>query len=242
MVHAALGVLLVAEALAVISLSLKEPAGSEQVVEVAAAWSRLPKAEESVPFVLSEPPKPAQPEKVEPKDATAVNKSELEDRIRNAISEADQLSAEEKLARLKELSGQLDRVSSDASLSALVQSMNKALGTAPRATKPAEVPVAGEFNFDSAQFHEVRREETADGFKYTAILLDAEGRTTLVEMSEEEGARMYQLMELIKSSPFMEKLYRGLMMGLIDKLSKPTNSESSNETKTAAETEKSESE
>lgn len=221
-VHAAVGVLLVAEAIALISLSFQPPAEPPQVVELAAAWSRLPKATELPPVVVETPI--SKPPEVKPEDGEAVSKQELEHRIKDAIAEADKLTPEQKLERLKMLSGQLERVSSDESLTGLVGAMNKALGTTARATKPAAEPVAGEFDFATAQFHEVRREESPQGgFKYTAVLFDAEGRTTLSELDEEEGARMYQLLELIKSSPLMEKIYRGVMLGLIDKITKSGN-------------------
>lgn len=221
-VHAAVVVLLVAEAIALISLSFQPAANPPEVVELAASWSRLPKATELPPVVVGAPI--SKPPEVKPEDSEPVSKQEIEGRIKDAIAEADKLTPEQKLERLKMLSGQLERVSSDESLTGLVSTMNKALGTTARATQPAAEPVAGEFDFGTAQFHEVRRTEDAKGnFKYTAVLLDAEGRTTLAELDEEEGARMYQLLELVKSSPLMEKLYRGVMMGFIDKLTKAGN-------------------
>ena len=223
-VHAALGVLLVAEAVALISFSFQPAAKPPQVVELAAAWSRLPKATELPPVVVETEPAVSKPPPVKPEDSDAITRPDLENRIKNAIAEADKLTPEQKLERLKILSGQLERVSSDESLTGLVSTMNKALGTTPRATQPAAEPIAGEFDFGTAQFHEVRRVEDAQGnFKYTAVLFDAAGRTTLAELDEVEGARMYQLLELIKSSPLMEKLYRGVMLGLIDKITKPGN-------------------
>ena len=45
----------------------------------------------------------------------------------------------------------------------MASTLNKWLGTEQRATMPAEKPVAGEFDYDTAQLHDVRREKTKDG-------------------------------------------------------------------------------
>jgi hypothetical protein len=82
--------------------------------------------------------------------------------------------------------------------------------------------VAGDFDFDSAQLHDMRREMREDGtFKYTAILLDAEGRTQETEMTATEGESAYKTFELMKQNPLLERLYRGVVMSLLDKVLRP---------------------
>ena len=39
-------------------------------------------------------------------------------------------------------------------------------------------------------------------------------------MEEEEGKQAYETFELIKSNPLLERVYRGLMMSLLEKLMK----------------------
>ncbi len=59
--------------------------------------------------------------------------------------------------------------------------MQRLLGGTDRATAPAAEPVAGEFEIESAQLHDVRREETADGeFRYLVVLVDSRDGSALL--------------------------------------------------------------
>lgn len=140
----------------------------------------------------------------------------------SAIEDAKQLSDEEKLAKLDKLADKLDKVSSEKSLDELSKSLQGFLGTKERATEPAKEPVAGQFDYDTAQFHDVKREELADGggFVYKSVLLDAAGRTVEVEMDIEEGERTYNALALVKGNPLLEKVYRQITIPLLDKLIK----------------------
>jgi hypothetical protein len=148
----------------------------------------------------------------------------LEERLRQAIEDAEAKSAEENLERLKTLTGQLNEVSTEESVADITAQLGKLLGASPRASEPAKEPVAGEFEIDTAQLHDVRREELADGtFKYTAILIDAAGRTQETELSAAEGESAYRTFELIKQNPLLERVYRGIVMSLLDKMLRPKN-------------------
>jgi hypothetical protein len=50
------------------------------------------------------------------------------------------------------------------------------------------------------------------------VLLDALGRTWEVELSEAEGAPLYELMQRIKRSPLLESVYRRIAMPLLDQI------------------------
>lgn len=143
-------------------------------------------------------------------------------RVDRAVEEAGKLKPDEKLARLDDLSKQLNSVSSPEAVGELTNKLQTFLGGEKRAEKPAEKPVAGPFDYNTAQLHDVRREEKPNGrFKYTATLIDAAGRTMETDMDEAEGESAYKTMQLIKSNPLLEKIYRGVVMGMIDKMLKP---------------------
>lgn len=145
------------------------------------------------------------------------------DRIQAAIKESQQLSTDEQLGRLQELTGQLNQVSSEKSIDVMAGQFQKWLGTKPRASAPAAEPVAGEFEMATAQIHDVRREERAEGgFRYVAILVDAAGRELETEMAEADGESLYRVMGLIKRNPLLERVYRGIVMGVLDKMQTPS--------------------
>ena len=50
------------------------------------------------------------------------------------------------------------------------------------------------------------------------VLLDAEGRTLEVEVSEQEGKPIYETMQRIKANPLLEQVYRQIVMPLLDQL------------------------
>ena len=91
--------------------------------------------------------------------------------------------------------------------------------TTERATAPASAPVAGAFDFDSAQIHDVLQ-ETGDDQKprYVAVLVDAQGRSLRAELEPEEGRQLYKTMSIIKKHPLLEAVYRDVVMGFLDKL------------------------
>ncbi len=88
---------------------------------------------------------------------------------------------------------------------------------------PADVqppaPAEPTFDFETAQLHSIERIEGADGSaRYVCVMLDAAGRTMEVPLSEAEGAPIYVVMEKIKASPLLEKIYRQIAMPMIDQI------------------------
>lgn len=145
--------------------------------------------------------------------------NELNRRITDSVDDANQLSPDQQRDRLRQLAGQLNDVATDKSVEQLTGTLQQALGVAPRAVRPAEKPVDGEFDFKTAQLHDVRREPLeGGGFRYVTVLLDAAGRTNETELSAAEGEQLYKTWELIKANPLLEKVYRGIVMQLLDKL------------------------
>lgn len=155
---------------------------------------------------------------IEPADSP-VGGAFVERQVEQAIDDARKQSPDQQLDRLRELSDQLSDVSSDKSLDELSNQFQKWLGTKPRATQPTDKRVEGPFDFQTAQVHDVRRTERDDGtFRYSVVLLDAAGRSLETELTEAEGEQLYRTFELIKQNPLLEKVYRQVVMSLLDKL------------------------
>ncbi|HTN74441.1 MAG TPA: hypothetical protein VL096_04310 [Pirellulaceae bacterium] len=134
---------------------------------------------------------------------------------------AEQRSTDENIEQLSDLSERLTTISSDKNVGDINQQLQKVLGADARATKPAAEQVAGEFDFGSAQLHDVKRvKDEAGKWVYTAVLLDAAGRTFESPMPVSEGESAYRTMQLIKSNPLLERVYRGVVMSVMDKVLK----------------------
>jgi hypothetical protein len=137
------------------------------------------------------------------------------------IREAEETSQEDNLDKLAQLSDRLAQSSSEQSVSDINARLAKVLGTAERAEVPAAEPVAGEFDFGTAQLFDVQRIANEQGeFTYTATLVDAAGRKFESPMTADQGASAYRTMQIVKSNPLLEKVYRGVVMSLMDELLK----------------------
>jgi hypothetical protein len=51
-------------------------------------------------------------------------------------------------------------------------------------------------------------------------MIDAKGVSREVEIDNENGQRLYKTMQLIKSNPLLEKVYRNILMGILDQVLK----------------------
>lgn len=152
-----------------------------------------------------------------------VASSFLNERVMQSIRDADARSDADNLERLNKLAGQQNEISTQESVADIAAQLNKLLGTSGRATEPAKGPVPGEFDHDTGQLHDVRRERLENGtFKYVAVLIDSAGRTQEAELTAAEGESAYKTFELMKQNPLLERVYRGVVMSLLDKVLKPT--------------------
>jgi hypothetical protein len=189
-----------------------------------AAWAG--RDARAIHVVMAEGSAPAEPEVAvvveevrivtDPSEVTA---GMVREKLDEVIDRSKQLPDEEKLQQLDKLSERLTQVSSEASIDSLGQALQGLLGTTPRAQQPAENPSVGGFDYNTAQFHDVKRHPVdGGGYRYLAVLLDAQGRTTEVAMSEEEGQRLYATLERIKANPLLERVYRQIVMPLMDQI------------------------
>ena len=124
---------------------------------------------------------------------------------------------EEQLTALEEKASELEKLASEESVDEISEKFHKWSNTSKRASAPAEEPVDGEFDFDTAQLHDVTKRDLEDGsVKYLTVLVDAHGRTMDVEMTAEEGETAYRTMQTLKRFPLANQVYRQIAMPLID--------------------------
>ena len=145
-------------------------------------------------------------------------------RFQTLLEQQQGRSVDEQLDRLDTASRQLSRLTSDRSLDELAGHFQTWLGYGERATEPVAA-TTGEFDENTAQLHDVTRYAKPGGtWAYRCILLDAAGRTLEVDMDDEHGRTAYELMQRIRANPLLAKLYRGIVMPLVDHLKRSDSS------------------
>jgi hypothetical protein len=157
-----------------------------------------------------------------PADPASVAGRWVQARVIAEVAAAEKLSQEDKFQQLQALSGQLDGISTAESVEAVTARLAALLGTDSRAQQPAAETVQGKFDFDTAQMHDVKRSgDGRGGFDYVGVLLDAEGHTMETPLPAAEGEQLFKVMELMKSNPLLERIYRSVVMSLLDKALQP---------------------
>ena len=153
-----------------------------------------------------------------------LGKLTLESELDRRIEQLSDLGRSRQLDELDDATRKLERISSVDSVNQVADHAETLLGLNRRASVPAQHQDANaEFDASTAQFHDVRREvcherESADGYRYIAVLIDASGNTQEMEMSAADGEGVWQVMQKIKASPLLESIYRRLAMPMLDKL------------------------
>ena len=196
---------------AAFGLALKAPSlfdgGSSAQVDSIATTTRGPTKDEDTPQVEV------------PVDGTQMAESTLQEKMREKLADAQERSREENLSELDRRISQLNQMSSAESVDALSKHVGSVMGLKPRADVPAETQPVGEFDPESAQFHDVKRiSQEDDTYAYTAILLDAAGRTTEIELTTDEGVTLYATMQKIRANPLLGRVYRSMVMPMVDQL------------------------
>ncbi len=142
----------------------------------------------------------------------------FEDRLSESIESARQRPEDEQRADLKASGETLAAISSEESIDEIAGKFKELNQTEDRAVTPAAEPVAGAFDYDTAQIHDVQRSGSAGAYKYNATLLDAKGRTLAIPLENAEGESLYETMQMVKQNPLMEKVYRQILMSTLDKM------------------------
>lgn len=137
--------------------------------------------------------------------------------IKQQISQAEARGDKENIERLKRLTEELNRSSSTKSVEEMSEYFGGIFGK--RASAPVQSASVEEFDVATAQIHEVQREsDGGSGYVYTLVMVDAKGVTQQIDIDPENGERLYKTMKLIKSNPLLERIYRGILMGILDQV------------------------
>lgn len=149
----------------------------------------------------------------------AVQAEQIASAVTSAIENSDRASDERKRDELRRNLARLEQLATPQSIDEVGAKVRSAMSLPERAVAPAEAPIVGPFDFDTAQFHDVVREPgESGGWRYRSVLVDAAGRTLETELDADEGESAYETMRMIKSSPLGEALYRSLVMPMLDQL------------------------
>lgn len=198
------------------STVLSSPVTVEPVVAAAVAYPQ-----ELVDFGLITNTRAADSEAATNRHAQDVFRERVDAKVLIAIEKAQSIDEDENRDHLQKLAGQLNRVSSERSIDDLAGRFQQWLGTDKRADKPAEGKIAGEFDFATAQLHDVRRERDEAGqWRYISVLVDAAGRKLETELDAIEGESSFKTFQLMRSNPLAELVYRRIAMSLMDNLIK----------------------
>lgn len=162
------------------------------------------------------------PDRAESSTAVAeptVQADQIASAVTAAIENSDRASDDRKRDELRRNLARLEQLATPESIDEIGGKVRSAMSLPERAASPAETPIAGPFDFNTAQFHDIVREPKENGrWRYRSILVDAAGRTLEAEMDAEQGKSAYETMRMIKSSPLGEALYRSLVMPMLDQL------------------------
>lgn len=165
--------------------------------------------------VESTTPKPI-PSQLSPQPAPDVPAEEIQASINSQLEQVDRLSDERKLSELEKNLKRLEAVSSEESVQEVTTTIADKLGLQPGAVPDADAE--GEFEFDSAQLHDVTRKRSDSGvWEYESVLVDSSGRTQTVPMTPAEGESAYAAFEQMKKFPLAAGIYRQVVMPLIQK-------------------------
>jgi hypothetical protein len=69
--------------------------------------------------------------------------------------------------------------------------------------------------------HDITKQtDEQNNVRYLIVMIDAQGLTQTIDIDAENGERLYKTMKLIKSNPLLERVYRNIIMGILDQVLK----------------------
>ncbi len=135
--------------------------------------------------------------------------------LESAMEQTDGLSNERKLSELEKNLNRLNSISSPESIQATTDKIAETLGLAS-GPSPSPSPAQGPFDTGTAQIHDVTRTRQENGsWSYHSMLVDKDGRTQSVELTEAEGEVTYSTFQQLKKFPMAEGIYRQLVMPML---------------------------
>jgi hypothetical protein len=139
--------------------------------------------------------------------------------IQMQIKQAQARGDQDNFERLNQLSSDLRRNSTTKTVDEMAEFFGGVFGS--RATVPDPQKADQEFDVATAQMHDISKSTNELGVvSYTLMMVDAKGVSRQVEIDQQNGERLYKTMQLIKSNPLLEKVYRNILMGVLDQVLK----------------------
>jgi hypothetical protein len=148
-----------------------------------------------------------------------IDRAKLLRDIRQQMKQAQERGEEDNFERLRQLSADLRRNSTTKTVDEMSEFLGGVFGK--RATEPDAKKATEEFDVSTAQMHDITKLTDEQGVvRYVIVMIDATGVTREVDVDAENGQRLYKTMQLIKSNPLLEKVYRNILMGILDQVLK----------------------
>ncbi len=143
----------------------------------------------------------------------------VQDKLDEFAKASQARSDDENLDALREELAKLSALSSPESIDQIAKRFEGWMEISERATAEGSTSGEGNFNANSAQILDVRREFGEDGeVRYISIMADAEGRTMEVELDDSFGESTYRTIKRLKANPLADRLYQRIVMPLFDKM------------------------
>gem|GEM_PF-5446862 len=147
-------------------------------------------------------------------DTRAMLQRMLDQSIRNAQA----APPEQQLARLETLARELQGLASEQSVDEIAGFLGTVLETTP--ARASADGLVREFDPETAQIVDVRQ-ETRDGkVRHIALLKDARGMTSEVEVDADTGESLARTFALMRKFPLLESVYRKSVMPVLDRMLK----------------------
>ena len=140
----------------------------------------------------------------------------LADLIRHEVVRRQCTAADEQMIELRIMAERLQRVSDRRSIQAMSRCINSVF---PTETRPAADDSAFDFDFDTAQIVDIRRDSSD---QYMAVLEDCHGRRREAPIDAQAGRFVQQVLQLIREYPLLETVYDDIVRNLLNSLDERT--------------------
>lgn len=143
----------------------------------------------------------------------------LNEDIRSSLSlSVDQVKDLSTAAQLNELEKNLQKLQANASPESVEQTTDRIAEAFGLVEGPVlnPIPPEGVFDINTAQIHDITRQQASDGtWTYQSVLVDKAGRTQSVELPSTEGEATYNTFQQLKKFPLAEGIYRKIVMPML---------------------------
>ena len=147
------------------------------------------------------------------------DRSKILQDIQTRSEQAQQRGDQDNFEQLDQLSADLRRNSTPKTVDEMSDFFGGIFGN--RAKEPDPKKSSEPFDVATAQMHDIAKEtDEQNNVRYRIVMIDSQGVTQTIDIDAENGERLYKTMKLIKSNPLLERVYRNIIMGILDQVLK----------------------